>query len=81
METYLCQYGDSSSRARNTKTYAPVNLDRIQHWIDQGRLVSSPEKPITARELLLSGCVHNVHDGVKILGNVRSPLVRYPWHI
>ena len=50
--------------------YAPVNLDKIQHWIDQGRLVSSPEKPITARELLLSGCVHDVHDGIKILGNV-----------
>ncbi|KAG8953542.1 YmL10 [Tulasnella sp. 419] len=51
------------------KTYAPLNLDRIQHWIDTGRLTSSPESPITARELLLSGCVHNVHDGVKILGD------------
>ncbi|KZT11451.1 ribosomal protein L15 [Laetiporus sulphureus 93-53] len=50
-------------------TWAPVNLDRIQHWIDQGRLESSPEKPITARELLLSGCIHDVHDGVKLLGN------------
>ncbi|KAF8727546.1 hypothetical protein AX14_007292 [Amanita brunnescens Koide BX004] len=67
---------------QNTKTYAPVNLDRIQHWIDQGRLVSSPEKPITARELLLSGCVHNVHDGVKILGNgaeyLKSPVFITP---
>ncbi|PFH47170.1 hypothetical protein AMATHDRAFT_7014 [Amanita thiersii Skay4041] len=52
----------------NAKTWAPVNLDRIQHWIEQGRLESSPEKPITARELLLSGCVHNVHDGIKVLG-------------
>ncbi|KAI0928210.1 hypothetical protein AcW1_005525 [Taiwanofungus camphoratus] len=51
------------------KTWAPVNLDRIQHWIDTGRLSSSPENPITARELLLSGCIHNVHDGVKLLGN------------
>lgn len=56
---------------RNQKTYAPINLDRIQHWIDQGRLTSSPDKPITARELLLSGCVHQVHDGIKLLGNVR----------
>lgn len=47
-----------------------MNLERIQHWIDQGRLKSSPEEPITARELLLSGCVHSVHDGVKILGDV-----------
>lgn len=55
---------------REGKTWAPVNLDRIQHWIDQGRLTSSPERPITARELLHSGCIHNVHDGVKLLGNV-----------
>lgn len=54
---------------QNEKTYAPVNLDRIQHWIDQGRLTSSPGEFITARELLLSGCVHDVHDGIKILGN------------
>ncbi|KAI9067054.1 ribosomal protein L15 [Trametes sanguinea] len=51
------------------KVYAPVNLDRIQHWIDQGRLTSSPEKPITARELLLSGCIHQVHDGIKLLAS------------
>ena len=59
--------------ARNTKVYAPVNLDRIQHWIDQGRLTLSPENPITARELLLSGCVHDVHDGIKLLADVRPP--------
>ncbi|KAJ7074396.1 ribosomal protein L18e/L15P [Mycena amicta] len=54
---------------RNEKKWAVVNLDRIQQWIDQGRLKSSPEQPITARELLLSGCVHDVHDGIKILGD------------
>ncbi|KAF9459332.1 ribosomal protein L18e/L15P [Collybia nuda] len=54
---------------QNAKTWAPVNLERIQYWIDQGRLTSSPENPITARELLLSGCVHDVHDGIKILGD------------
>ncbi|KAF8136140.1 ribosomal protein L15 [Boletus edulis] len=53
----------------NHKSYVAVNLDRLQHWIDQGRLHSTPEKPITARELLLSGCVHNAHDGIKLLGN------------
>ncbi|KAL1727217.1 ribosomal protein L18e/L15P [Schizophyllum commune] len=59
------------------KTYAPVNLDRIQHWIDQGRLTSSPEKPITARELVQSGCVHGAHEGVKILGDVRLILAHF----
>lgn len=58
-------------RSINGKTYAPVNLDRIAHWIEQGRLTSSPEKPITAKELVLSGCIHNAHDGVKLLGDVR----------
>lgn len=53
------------------KTFAPVNLDRLQHWINTERLVSSPERPITARELLRSGCVHNAKDGVKLLGDVR----------
>jgi hypothetical protein len=57
---------------RNAKTWAPVNLDRLQHWIDQGRISSSPEQPITARELVLSKCIHNVHDGIKILGDVSS---------
>jgi hypothetical protein len=63
---------DSNSiRSINGKTYAPVNLDRIAHWIEQGRLTSSPESPITARELVSSGCIHNAHDGVKLLGDVR----------
>ncbi len=58
---------------RNVKTWAPINLDRIQHWINEGRLPTpSAERPITARELLLSGCVHNVHDGIKLLGDVRA---------
>ncbi|GJE97071.1 mitochondrial large ribosomal subunit protein uL15m [Phanerochaete sordida] len=53
----------------NARVYAPINVDRIQHWIDQGRLTSSPENPITARELLLSGCIHDAHDGIKLLAN------------
>lgn len=52
-----------------------MNLDRIQSWIDAGRLESSPEKPITARDLLLSGCIHDAKDGVKLLGDVRTVLL------
>jgi len=65
---------------QNAKTWAPVNLDRLQHWIDQGRIESSPLKPITARELLLSGCVHDVHDGIKLLGDGAEHL-KTPVHI
>ncbi|KDN51822.1 hypothetical protein RSAG8_00371, partial [Rhizoctonia solani AG-8 WAC10335] len=62
------------------KTWAPVNLERIQSWIDQGRLASSPTHPITARELLLSGCIHDVHDGVKVLGD-GAEFLKAPVHI
>ncbi|KIW03490.1 ribosomal protein L15 [Verruconis gallopava] len=42
-----------------------VNVDRIQSWIDQGRL--DPSKPITIKELCSSRCLHGVKDGVKLL--------------
>ncbi|KAE9967551.1 hypothetical protein BLS_002809 [Venturia inaequalis] len=42
-----------------------INLDRIQSWIDQGRL--DPTKPITIKELAASRCLHGVKDGVKLL--------------
>lgn len=49
---------------------SPVNLDRIQSWIDQGRL--DPSKPITMKELHKSRCLHGVkRHGVKLLGRVR----------
>ncbi|KZS89865.1 ribosomal protein L15 [Sistotremastrum niveocremeum HHB9708] len=65
---------------QSARTWAPVNLDRIQHWIDRGLLSCSKENPITARELLLSGCVHDVHDGIKLLG-AGSEHLRSPIHI
>ncbi|KAF3047132.1 YmL10 [Didymella heteroderae] len=45
---------------------SPINLDRIQSWIDQGRL--DPSKPITMKELNKSRCLHGVkRHGVKLL--------------
>ena len=49
---------------------SPVNLDRIQSWIDQGRL--DPNKTITMKELNDSRCLHGVKDGVKLLARVRT---------
>lgn len=43
----------------------PLNLYKVQDWIDQGRL--DPSKPITIKELRQSRCVTNVKDGVKLL--------------
>ncbi|KAL2828455.1 ribosomal protein L18e/L15P [Aspergillus cavernicola] len=45
--------------------FVPANLDRIQEWIDQGRI--DPARPITVRELAQSRCIHNTKDGVKLL--------------
>ena len=42
-----------------------VNLDQIQAWIDQGRL--DPTKQITPKELIESGLVGTLKDGIKIL--------------
>lgn len=57
---------------------SPINLDRIQEWIDQGRLTAS--KPITLKELEKSGAVRGIKDGVKLLANGASSL-KQPIHI
>ena len=48
----------------------PLNLERLQHWIDKGLI--DPTQPITMKELYETRCVHGVHDGVKLLGDVRN---------
>jgi large subunit ribosomal protein L15 len=49
-----------------------VNLNRIQEWINQGRL--DPTKPITVKELAESRCLHGVKDGVKVLARGKEDL-------
>ena len=49
----------------HTKTMSPINLERIQSWITQGRL--NPSKPITLKELSSTRALHGVKDGVKLL--------------
>jgi large subunit ribosomal protein L15 len=51
---------------------SPVNLDRIQSWIDQGRL--DPARPITLKELAESRCLHGIKDGVKLLARGKEQL-------
>ncbi|PQE05518.1 50S ribosomal subunit L15 protein [Rutstroemia sp. NJR-2017a BBW] len=51
---------------------SPINLDRIQSWIDQGRI--DPTRPITMKELADSRCLHGVKDGVKLLARGRDDL-------
>lgn len=55
---------------------SPLNLDRLQQWIDQGRI--DPSRPITMKELHQSRCLHGVKDGVKLLArgseHLRTPV-------
>lgn len=51
---------------------APINLNRIQYWINSGRL--DPTKPITLKELNKSRCIHGVKDGVKLLARGKEEL-------
>ncbi|KAB8360621.1 hypothetical protein FH972_024359 [Carpinus fangiana] len=55
-----------------------LNIDRIQSWIDQGRLDTS--KPITVKELHESRCTHGIKDGVKLLAK-NGDTLRSPIHI
>ncbi|KAF2654026.1 ribosomal protein L15 [Lophiostoma macrostomum CBS 122681] len=58
---------------------SPINLDRIQSWIDQGRL--NPARPITMKELNKSRCIHGVkRHGVKLLGR-NAEALQSPIHI
>lgn len=63
---------------RHAVEMSPINLDRIQEWIDQGRLDAS--KPITLAELAKSRAVHGIKDGIKLLANGASSL-KQPIHI
>lgn len=51
---------------------SPINLNRIQSWIDQGRL--DPTQPITLKELVESRCLHGIKDGVKLLARGKEEL-------
>jgi large subunit ribosomal protein L15 len=56
-----------------TTELSPVNLNKIQYWINAGRL--DPSQPITLRELSKSRCIHGVaRDGVKLLARGKDEL-------
>ena len=49
----------------------PVNLDRIQEAIDEGRI--NPNLPITMKTLRDAKVVNKIEDGVKLLARVNLP--------
>ncbi|ORZ34408.1 ribosomal protein L18e/L15P [Catenaria anguillulae PL171] len=62
----------------HAKDLVTVNVDKLQRWIDVGRL--NPQQPITIKELYDSRLIHSVKDGVKLLGDGAAYL-RTPVHI
>ncbi|KAL8690103.1 MAG: hypothetical protein Q9218_004371, partial [Villophora microphyllina] len=56
----------------------PLNLEKVQSWVNQGRL--NPSRPITIRELAKSRCISQVKDGVKLLAKGSETLTS-PLHI
>jgi len=79
----LRKYGFTN--ARFSRSWGIVNLDRLQQWIDSGRIDNT--KKITMKELLDSGCCGKLRkdqQGVKLLGNVsfsscpNLPNLNYP---
>ena len=57
---------------------SPINLDRIQEWINQGRL--DPTQPITLKELTRTRAIHGIKDGVKLLARGATALTT-PVHL
>ncbi|KAG0057154.1 YmL10 [Gryganskiella cystojenkinii] len=49
------------------KDFQPLNLDRLQFWIQSGRIDAT--QTITMKHLLDSRCIHKIEDGVKLLGD------------
>ena len=52
------------------REFVPVNLGKIQEYIDMKRLVPKEKDFITIRDLYQCGLIHNIRDGVKLLAHV-----------
>ena len=59
--------------------YEALNLNRLQYFIDSGRI--DPSKPINMRTLCSSGAVGRIEHGVKLLADVSLSKIRYYLHM
>lgn len=64
----------------NKREYVTVNLDKLQHFITLGRIVPKQNNFVTIRDLLVSGIITNVSDGIKILANGKEEF-KTPIHL
>ncbi|KAG5440475.1 hypothetical protein PCK2_000503 [Pneumocystis canis] len=52
----------------NSKEFAPLNLLRLQIWINNGRINAA--EPITMKHLYDSNIIHGIKSGIKLLADV-----------
>ncbi|CAK7268054.1 YmL10 [Sporothrix epigloea] len=71
-------WGEKGFVNHRADVMSEVNLDRLQAFIDAGRIDAS--KPITPIELIQSGLVGTVRDGIKILARGKEGLTT-PVHL
>ena len=57
-----------------------LNIDKIQQFIDMGRLQPSSTSMITMRDLIATGLVSQLRDGVKLLANGKDEF-KSPIHL
>ncbi|KAI0436604.1 hypothetical protein F4803DRAFT_541605 [Xylaria telfairii] len=55
----------ANHQVRRAPVMSEVNLDKLQEWIDAGRIDAT--KPITPKELIQSNLVGSIKDGIKLL--------------
>lgn len=58
--------------------YEPLNLNRLQYFIDSGRI--DPSKPINMYTLYWSGAVGKIEHGVKLLADVSVTIFKEGFH-
>ncbi|KAK1970183.1 ribosomal protein L15 [Colletotrichum sublineola] len=68
----IVQRGVKGFDNKRAPRMSKVNLDKLQQWIDSGRI--DPTKQITVKEIIESGLVGTVKDGIKLLGRGKEDL-------
>ncbi|OLN85523.1 50S ribosomal protein L15 [Colletotrichum chlorophyti] len=68
----IVQRGVKGFDNKRAPVMSKLNLDKLQQWIDAGRLDAT--KQITVKEIIESGLIGSVKDGIKLLGRGKQDL-------
>ncbi|KAF9878060.1 hypothetical protein CkaCkLH20_04636 [Colletotrichum karsti] len=68
----IVQKGRKGFDNKRAPVMSKVNLDKLQEWIDAGRL--DPTKRISIKEIIDSGLIGSIKDGIKLLARGKESL-------